>query len=167
MNAYLGVDPGLSGAIAIIIDQPPYSTKIKILPTPVAGKEIDVQAIIDFINLWLPDDPLFGRVNTVAYIEKVGAFPGQGVSSMFKFGFTTGVMHGIIRTLGIPLYTVTPQAWKKEILSGTDKSKQAAIDYCLRAYPDVKLFRTERSKTYDDGLADALCIAEYAKKKHS
>jgi hypothetical protein len=48
MTAYIGVDPGLSGAIAIIIDQALYSTKIKILPIPVAGNEIDVQAIIDF-----------------------------------------------------------------------------------------------------------------------
>jgi crossover junction endodeoxyribonuclease RuvC len=104
-------------------------------------------------------------MDAIAYIEKVSALPGQGVSSMFKFGFVTGILHGIIRTFGIPLYVVTPQIWKKEILQGTDKSKQAAIDYCLRAYPNVKLFRTERSRTYDDGMADALCIAEYAKRQ--
>jgi len=156
-KAYIGVDPGLSGAIACIYED----DYIRILPTPVAGKEIDVSRIVG----WMDDRTR--HFDVLAYIEKVSAFPGQGVSSMFKFGFVTGVIHGVIRTLGIPLFTVTPQAWKKKVLEGTDKSKEAAIDYCLRAYPDVKLFRTEKSRTYDSGMADALCIATYAKMVNS
>lgn len=161
MTAYLGADPGLSGALAVIH----WTGEIETLPTPVAGKEIDVISIVNWIDTVLPVDTLVGRYPAVAYIEKVSAFPGQGVSSMFKFGFVTGVIHGILRAVSIPLYTVTPQAWKKEILAGTDKSKQAAIDYVLRAYPDVSLFRTPRSRTYDNGIADAICIAEYGKRK--
>jgi len=156
-NIYIGIDPGLSGAIAII-----YPSQIEILPIPIAGKEIDVSAIVHWLRTTQMDD-----FYPLAYIEKVSAFPGQGVSGMFKFGFVTGVLHGIFRTLEVPLYTVTPQAWKKEILAGTDKSKQAAIDYCLRAYPNVELFRTKKSRTYDSGMADALCIAEYCRRKHS
>lgn len=153
MTAYLGIDPGLSGALAYI-----NADSIHAFPVPVAGKEIDVQSIIT----WIESKPSV----SVACIEKVSAFPGQGVSSMFKFGFVTGVLHGVIRALGIPLYIITPQAWKKEILAGTDKSKQAAIDYCLRAYPNVSLFRKPTSRTYDDGIADAICLAEYGKRRY-
>jgi crossover junction endodeoxyribonuclease RuvC len=85
---------------------------------------------------------------------------------MFKFGFVTGVMHGIISTLAIPLYLVTPQAWKKKILAGTAKDKDAAIDYCRRVYPDVSLLATERSRKPHDGMADALCIARYAQETY-
>ena len=162
MTAYIGVDPGLGGALAII-----YPTgEIKTLPTPVAGKEIDVNAIVKWIDDVYATDIIIRKYLTVAYIEKVSAFPGQGVSSMFKFGFVTGVIHGILRALSIPLYTVTPQAWKKEILAGTAKDKQAAIDYVLRIYPDINLFRTPKSRTYDSGIADALCIAEYGRRRN-
>jgi len=158
-KAFLGADPGLSGAIAVI----QYSGQaIAILPMPVSGKEVDVATIVE----WLTYRTTLKLQGVVAYIEKVSSRPGQGVVSVFKFGFVTGILHGIFRTLGIPLYTVTPQAWKKEILAGTDKSKQASIDYVLRAYPNVKLFRTKRSRTYDHNMADALCIAEYAKRKY-
>ena len=167
---YVGIDPGINGAIAIF-DADRYLCN-DILPMPIAGKEINVGIIKDWLrDVYLNSDfvPVSYNIKDwyIACIEKVGAMPGQGVVSMFKFGFVTGILHGVFRALEIPLYTVTPQAWKKEILAGTDKSKQASIDYVLRAYPDVKLFRTERSRTYDHNMAEALCIAEYAKRKHS
>ena len=155
---YIGIDPGKSGGIAII-DTEINSTHVT--PVILSGKDIDAFAISKWIIHILK-----GRNNVVACIEKVHAMPGQGVTSMFKFGFVTGVMHGIIRTLGIPLHLVTPQAWKKEILAGTPKDKDAAIDYCRRVYPNVNLLATPRSRKPHSGMADALCIAEYAKRKH-
>jgi hypothetical protein len=154
-KCFIGVDPGLGGAIAAIC---PDGT-IEIASMPVAGKELDVSLILDYFEM-------LGEFDRIVYIEAVHSMPKQGVSSSFKFGFVTGIVHGIVRTLALPLYTVTPQAWKKEILAGTDKSKQASIDYCLRAYPSISLFRTERSRTYDDGMSDALLIAEYGKRRH-
>ena len=56
---------------------------------------------------------------------------------------------------------MTPQALKKEVLAGTAKDKQAAIDHCLSAYPGVRLMATDKSRTYHSGMADAICIAEY------
>ena len=158
-RAYIGIDPGLNGAIAII----QYDGQaIAILPTPISGKEIDARKIVE----WLTYRTTLKSQKVIACIEKVGAFPGQGVVSMFKFGFVTGILHGVFRTLEIPLYVVTPQAWKKEILAGTDKSKQACIDWCLRTYPNVNLLRTTRSHKHNDGMADALAIATYAKHKY-
>ena len=167
-KAYIGIDPGLTGAIAAIM---PDLGEVKILPMPISGKEIDVK----HISLWINNEVIFRldwnydeeNFYIIACIEKVHSMPRQGVSSSFKFGFVTGILHGIFRMADIPLYTATPQAWKKEILAGTDKSKQAAIDYCLRAYPDIKLFRTEKSRVYNHNMAEALCIAEYARRKHS
>jgi len=156
---YIGVDPGIGGAIAVLNTSGNLCTKI--IPMPMAGKEIDISSLAHQIKHYAELD-----WGTIACIEKVGAFPGQGVVSMFKFGFVTGVLHGVFRTLEIPLYTVTPQAWKKEILAGTDKSKQACIDWCLRTYPNVNLLRTTRSHKHNDGMADALAIATYAKRKY-
>jgi crossover junction endodeoxyribonuclease RuvC len=156
---YIGIDPGKSGGIAIIDNM---TDEIFVTPMIIAGKDIDIPAVVDWIihNSGFPDG------KTIACIEKVHAMPGQGVTSMFKFGFVTGVMHGIISTLAIPLYLVTPQAWKKKILIGTAKDKDAAIDYCRRVYPDVNLLATERSRKSHDGMADALCIARYAQETY-
>lgn len=153
---FIGIDPGLSGAIAILTSDNPI-----ILATPVIDKEIDVARIIQFLY-----ENEVNERNSIAHIEKVGAFPKQGVVSMFRFGFVTGIMHGVFRTLKIPLFIVTPQSWKKEILVDTDKSKQAAINWCLRSYPGVNLFSTMKSKIHDNGMADALCLAEYGKRKY-
>ena len=149
----IGIDPGISGGIAVI-----YPDMIRVIPMPIAGKEIDVMRVVEFLP-WKIDDP-----DILAYVEKVGAFPGQGTVSMWKFGFVTGIIHGVLRTLDIPLTLVTPQAWKKEILAGTDKSKEAAIDWCRRVYPNVNLLATPRSTKPHSGMCDALCIAEYGRR---
>ena len=148
---YIGIDPGKSGGIAIISEIGVEA----ITPMIIAGKDVDVAATAEWLDYHL------GDMHAVCYIEKVSAMPKQGVTSMFKFGFSTGVMHGIITTLGIPMQLVTPQAWKKKILSGTKKDKDAAIDYCRRLYPDISLLATERSRKPHSGMADALCIARY------
>lgn len=164
-KAYIGIDPGFSGAIACI-KRHESSNSIEILPMPVEGKEIDVLRIVDWLGkITYCTSPLdFRRIDIFAYIEKVGAYPGQGVVSMFNFGFNAGILHGIFRTLSIPFHIVHPKAWKSMILSGTDKSKEASINYCLRAYPNISLKRTERSRKNDDGIADAICIAEYGRR---
>lgn len=153
-NAYIGIDPGKDGGIAVIFSD---NRSPAVIPMILAGKSIDISATVK----WL-DDVLDTVLNPVSCIEKVHAMPGNGAASMFKFGFVTGVMHGIFSTMCIPLHLVTPQAWKKIILQGTSKDKAAAVEYCRRVYPTVNLLATERSRTPHDGMADALCIARYA-----
>lgn len=154
---FIGIDPGKSGGIAVISSLD--NTQIDVFPMPIAGNEIDMHAIYVRLKKHCLGYPMAG------YIEKVGAMPKQGVTSMFSFGFTTGALHAILACLEIPRYIVTPQEWKKEILIGTAKDKAAAIEYCIKAYPGVNLLATERSKVCHDGMADALCIATYAKKQ--
>lgn len=152
-KTYIGIDPGQKGGIAFI-----YYDTVKAFAMPMSGKEIDVGMIVHICENNITDTPL-------AVIEKVHSMPKQGVASSFKFGFNTGILHGVFRTLKIPLHLVTPQAWKKEILFGTAKDKDAAIDFCSRVYPDLNLLATERSKVPHSGIADALCIARYASIK--
>lgn len=159
-SAIIGIDPGLSGGIAILRG----NHVADVIPIPATEGDVDVARLVKWIQQKTLYDPYIGGMNVIAYIEAVHAMPGQGVSSMFKFGYVTGILHGVIRTLEIPLKLATPQAWKKEILAGTAKDKQAAIDYCLRMYPDVCFLATEKSRVHHSGMCDALCIAEYGYK---
>lgn len=162
MIKYIGIDPGRQGAIAIIYGNEllDYTTMM------VGGKDLNLSAIAK----WLRENThslshIFSPASeVVACIENVHAMPGQGVTSMFSFGFVTGAIHGILATLEIPYHLVTPQAWKKEILAGTAKDKLAAIDWCLRAYPGINLLATPKSHVPHSGLADAICIAEYCSR---
>ena len=151
---YIGVDPGKSGGLAVIT--PGGSVKVTVMP--IAGDEVSIAALADWVRKYCMNDMCV----THACIEKVHAMPKQGVTSMFKFGFVTGVVHGVLGTYRIPIHLVTPHAWKSKVLKGTKKDKAAAAAYCSRVYPDVNLLATERSRKPHSGMADALCIARYA-----
>lgn len=154
-TAFIGIDPGLTGGIAIITN-----VGASAIITPLSGKEID----IGYLREWLE-----GNIDLrvpIAVIESVHSMPGQGVASSFKFGFVTGEMSGMIKAMNIPLVWVSPQTWKKIILAGTDKSKEAAIAFCRNMYPDTSLLATKASHTFHHGLADALCLAHYAQKEY-
>jgi crossover junction endodeoxyribonuclease RuvC len=142
----IAIDPGLKGGIAIH-----YQGITTAQPIPIAGKVIDLPTIAALIRSHPPD---------VAVIEKVGSMPGQGVASTFSFGMGYGQIQGLLAGLGIPFELVTPQAWKKLVLAGTTKDKDAAIAYCRRAFPDVPLVMP-RCRVAHDGVADALCILQF------
>lgn len=152
LRAIIGIDPGKQGGIAVL-DQ--HGKIVLLEPMPIAGKDIDLGNLADTIY------NMYSKYDVEAYIEKVGAMPGQGVTSMFTFGFGTGAVHGILAAFKVPRYLVTPQAWKKVILAGTSKDKEAAIEYCRRAYPTIDLKATKLSKKPHSGMADAICIALY------
>ncbi|MGJ8524317.1 hypothetical protein LMG33818_000025 [Halomonadaceae bacterium LMG 33818] len=144
----VGIDPGKSGAIAAIGEKS-HAEKI-----PLSGKEIDGALIARLLSELNPD---------VVILEKVGAMPGQGVTSMFSFGKGFGIVIGVLEALSIPYRIVTPQAWKKCVLAGTSKDKDAAINFVRRAYPDVELVPARCRKPHD-GIADAVCLAEYGRQ---
>ena len=95
-------------------------------------------------------------------LEHVSAMPGQGVTSMFHFGEGFGWLQGMLEAYEIPYELVRPQKWKKEFgISGKNES----IDVCRRLFPDVSLRRTERCRKEHDGMAEALLMAEYARRR--
>lgn len=95
-------------------------------------------------------------------IEKVGAMPGQGVTSMFSFGYGCGVIEGVVACLRVPYEFVTPQAWMKVVLAGMTKGEYKASPlYCQRRFPNQNWMATARSKKMHDGMTDSACIAMY------
>ena len=107
----------------------------------------------------LADNPVM-----VACVEKVGAHPGQGVTSMFSFGQSYGFILGVLAALGIGVQLVPPGTWKKEF-SLIGKDKAASVEVCKRLFPGVNLLATDKCRKDSDGMAEALLMAEYARRK--
>lgn len=148
---YIGVDPGQKGSWAVIAESE-TGQFIKVYPWN------DVFFVSDMQSL----SKMGGGI--VAAVEKVGAMPHQGVSSMFRFGTSYGFIQGVLAACGIPYQLVPPINWKREF-SIVQKGKTGSVDVCKRLFPDVSLFPTERCRKESDGMSDALCLAEYARRK--
>lgn len=118
---------------------------------PLAGGEIDGASLANWLRTIQPK---------LVIIEKVHAMPKQGVTSMFNFGKGYGTLIGVCEGCGIPFQLVTPQAWKNEVLAGTAKDKDAAINFVRRRYPNINLTPGKTRKP-QDGIADAVCMAHY------
>lgn len=99
---------------------------------------------------------------TICCLEHVSAMPGQGVTSMFTFGEGFGWLQGVLCAYKIPFELVKPQKWKKEFSITSDKN--SSIQVCKRLFPQVPLRRMEKCRTDDDGIAEALLMAEYARR---
>lgn len=143
---YIGIDPGQKGAYADIINGHP-----EVYPWD------DVLFVSHLHGLAATGEGM------MAVVEKVGAMPGQGVTSMFSFGKSAGFIDGVLSALGIPYQLVTPQRWKKEFT--LHHSKEDSITVCKRLFPGVSLLPTSRCRKESDGMAEALLMAEYAKRK--
>lgn len=143
---YIGIDPGKSGAMAAISDL--VDRKVLI--------QFDESVYANVLRECIPED-------TRAVLEHVGAMPKQGVTSMFHFGENFGYIKGLLEAFQIPYELVRPQKWKKEF--GITGDKNSSIDVCKRLFPGVDLRRTERCRKDDDGMAEALLMALYAKRR--
>lgn len=150
-----GIDPGKAGGFAVGCSKDRTVSGLKM---PLVGGEIDVAPIGNAIG------KLCGKNKVLVVIEKVHAMPGQGVSSTFSFGCGYGKLIGMCQTLGVPFQLVLPPAWKKLILAGTPKDKDAAIDYVRRIHPEVQLVPPGCKKPHD-GIADAVCLVEWGFKQ--
>ena len=160
----IGIDPGLDGGIALVT--PSYSSIVLDPPTlEVKGKgkkpstkrlyfisEI-VAKLKEWKDMYLP---------LMCYIENVHSMPGQGVVAMFSMGRGLGMYEGILHALGIPFEYVTPQAWKKVMLQGQNKEKDASVYKAMQLFPYAEL-NTKRGRLLD-GRAEALLIAEYGRR---
>lgn len=150
----VGIDPGLDGAIAIMACG--SCINVHTMPTisgPKGGREVDGH------KLWLI---LRGWPIDLCAIERVHAMPKQGVTSTFTFGVGYGKVLAVLEILGVPRVRVLPQIWQKRVLHGHGDTKNAAISYCLGRFPSVSLLKTSKCTKPHDGIADALCLAEYA-----
>ena len=157
MHLSIGIDPGLRGGVASL---DPVGAVVGIWPMPVAGGEVHAAGLADLLRSLrcLESHQDIGRV----CLEKVNAMPKQGVSSTFRFGTGWGMVRGVCAALGIPVVLVPPPVWKKRVLLGLPHDKDGAVQFCTSRWPSADLvmpgFRTPH-----DGIADALCLAEYGR----
>jgi crossover junction endodeoxyribonuclease RuvC len=149
-QVFIGIDPGQSGGIACIDTERgihytvPYSDK-------------------DLIDMCRDESYSGNTKHIMCCLEKVGAMPGQGVTGMFNFGVSYGYIKGVLEANRIPYQEIPPQRWKKEF--GLNSDKAASVDVCRKLYPDVNLLAAPRCKKPHDGMAEALLMAEYARRK--
>lgn len=147
---FIGIDPGKNGGIAYIDTQynnfgtEPYSNK-------------------NLIELCIEAHQSTKKERIICCLEKVGAMPGQGVVSMFNFGHSVGYIKGVLEAFKIPYQEITPQKWKREF--GLSSKKSLSTDVCSKLFPGVDLLATPKSKKPHDGMAEALLMAEYARRK--
>jgi crossover junction endodeoxyribonuclease RuvC len=147
----MSIDPGLSGAIAVFIDD----VLIDIIDTPTHeltrnGKTKRQIAAADLAGIFTQHDPRH------VIVEKVSAMPGQGVTSMFSFGRSLGVIEGIIAAYNIPVTYVTPGVWTKSI--GRGAGKDASRARACELYPS---HQKSFARVKDDGRADAVLIGAW------
>ena len=147
---FIGIDPGKSGGIAFIDTEGGYCYT----------EQYSDKSLIDLCR----DESWRGCTDHImCCLEKVGARPGQGVVSMFSFGQSVGYIKGVLESFRIPYQEITPQKWKKEF--GLNSDKAASAEVCRKLFPDVSLLATPRCKKPHDGMAEALLMAEYARRK--
>ena len=151
-RCFIGIDPGLRGGLAVVDED---GEVLDACPMPLLAKEVDPVALWDWIMAREQLNPI-GRV----VIEKVHSMPKQGGASTFRFGFGFGMVVGAVAAGRWRRELVSPQRWKGAVLRDTDKSKEAAIAYCQRRWPLTSLVLPRCRKPHD-GIADALCLAEY------
>jgi crossover junction endodeoxyribonuclease RuvC len=150
----IGIDPGLSGAIAILENNKVLS--IFEMPVMSEGKKNKRQLNSAQLVKLLKDNILENDEVSVV-VEQVNAMPGQGVTSMFNFGQTFGAIKGVCAALGLSIFFVRPSKWKKHfelINSSKDSSRTKAIEM----YPSLS---DDLARKKDVNKSDAILIARF------
>ena len=152
----IGIDPGISGSICFfdngkIID-------VVDMPTMIEGKKNKKQVNGSQIyNEILKRTIKVNKKNIKVIIEQVSAMPGQGVTSMFNFGQSFGILKGICSGMQLPMYFIRPVKWKK-YFNLINSEKDASRTKAIEIFP---YFSTNLSKKKDSNKADAILIASY------
>lgn len=142
---YLGIDPGRKGGVCVLEDD-----KIVYLDALTKG------------NFFAAVDLCSSYGDMIACLEKVHAMPKQGSVSMFTFGEGYGWLKGVMDSQQIRYQEIPPQTWKKEFNLNSDKNK--SVEVAKQLYPDAELI-PEGCRKPSDGLAEALLMAVYARRK--
>ena len=140
----IGIDPGLSGGIAILDDLKIFD--IYDMPIMSEGKknknQLNSAQLVNIIK-----KNIISNGDTFLIVEQVSAMPGQGVTSMFNFGQTFGSIKGICAALNLPIFFVRPAKWKKHF-DLINSSKDASRTKVIEMYPSIspRLSKKKRRK---------------------
>ena len=150
MTTVCGIDPGISGALAFLHESPATLVDVVDMPTTPRvhgkGQQVDAHALSRL---------LVEQHVACVYVERVSAMPGQGVTSMFHFGESVGIIEGVCAARMIPMIWVTPQRWKKHF-GLFKRGKDAALTVARERWPGTASTLFSRKK--DVGRADAALI---------
>jgi crossover junction endodeoxyribonuclease RuvC len=150
----IGIDPGARGAVAIlesggklthVFDMP----AVEIMSGGKLKRRVSPEMLASELRLYADQ-------GAVAVVEQVGAMPGQGVTSMFAFGESFGLVKGVLAGLGVVTSTVTPGKWKKAL--GVNAGKDGSRAKAAQLWPSQA---HEFKRVKDDGKAEASLLAEY------
>jgi crossover junction endodeoxyribonuclease RuvC len=154
----LGVDPGATGALAlldtgldalIVADMP----SARVRTGKASRRQVSEIWLADLIRAYEPD---------YAWVERVHALPGQGVTSSFSFGLAYGMVRGVLAAFRVPVTLITPNEWKRHFRLSSDKSEARLI--AARLFPDSSQRFTRVS---DDGRAEAALLALFGAQQQS
>jgi len=152
----IGIDPGITGAISVLENK--KVIEVYDTPTMIDGKknkrQVNGAQVTNIIKESLNKDK---DKEVVVVVEHVNAMPGQGVTSMFNFGQSFGVIKGICSALSLPIYFVRPAKWKKHF-NLIKTNKDASRTKVIQIYPGVS---SKLSRKKDSNKADAILIARY------
>lgn len=169
----VGIDPGLDGGIALItLGKLGEPGQLWVIPMPTKpgattasghkGRDIDCIGIANWLEATAcMEDCVIKRVA----LEVVHSMPKQGVTSSFNFGKGYGCVLGVISTMRLPLLHVQPTRWKKSVLDGLGREKSDAIRFAMSMFPKEDFKATPACKVEHDGMAEATCLAEYARRE--
>ena len=150
----IGIDPGLSGAIAVMHDKKVIN--MYDMPVMAEGKknkrQLNSSQLVNIIKENINEDE-----ETIVVVEQVNAMPGQGVTSMFNFGQTFGAIKGVCAALKLPIFFVRPSKWKKhfELINSSKDSSRTKV---IEMYPTLS---GQLAKKRDVNKSDAILIAKF------
>lgn len=160
MTFFLGIDPGVSGALAFydplkdlmdVLDMPTLTIK----SNGKAKRKVDLHVLAINLRAFAPDVKR-------AIIEEVSAMPGQGVTSMFNFGFSAGAAQMALAAFQISFETVQPRVWKNAMRLKTDKDESRRL--ASRLMPK---HAHHWQLVKHDGRAEAALLAYYLAKQEA
>lgn len=149
----MGIDPGITGALCLINGDCKDLIEVVDMPTVEVKRgsstknEVSPAVLSNIILRWKPE---------IAIIERVNAMPGQGVTSMFNFGKSAGILEGVIASRHVPMHFMTAQEWKRKhgIPTGAPKDESRARTLAL-----IPQHADHFARKKDHGRADAFLIA--------
>ncbi len=158
-------DVGKDGAIVVFRDEKPIEKTMM----PTVGNQIDLTSIRDILSK-------YDCQHIHVVIEDVHAIFGASAKSTFNFGWSLGVLEGMLAGMGIPYTKVSPKVWQKEMWQGvspvyksgkTIDTKATSLIAAKRLFPNEDLRKSERATLAHDGIVDALLMGEYCRRKFS
>ena len=156
----IGIDPGISGSICFFED----GKILDVIEMPVMTEGKKNKKQVNGAQIY---NEFSKRINskedaTRVVIEQVSAMPGQGVTSMFNFGQSFGILKGICSAMQLPMFFVRPAKWKK-YFNLINSQKDASRTRAIEIFP---YFSTQLSKKKDSNKADAILIASFYYETH-